>query len=594
MGKFLKLLKVTSYTVTLALISGVTNAKNVALIIGIDHYSDKMTEDLHGAVNDAQSMHAVLTEYWNFYPNDITMLVDEQATQANIINALNELKDKSSAGDEVVIFLSGHGTSIHDPEFGNVFKNALSGSSGAFVPTDYDSKIAQELFKQGKYDKVLKNHLITGQYHIKPVLLDLEKDRHITAIIDACYSQNSARINKGGYAVKTPGFILSNINNSDNIILNTTEEMIEEPYPYRNVVTISASGKIEKASEIQKKDITKNPSLTYDGKPHGLFTDALIRILTGEIDASGSDGILSYIEINEALQKQVQTYPKNEQTTHIQPWISDTQSNEALKRPLFNQHRKLARLTDSNLDDMDNLDDIENLDDIDINVSYIKPLRINIVNGKQEILDNIDSTIFEVVDSGLFDFKIDKSANGWILSTGSGDKITSTSDIRVIRKRINAEYWLKKLRESVEDKANLQFSIIPELAGNTFYAQDKIKIATRIDKPSVLLIFNISNDGSIQLLYPNTMKENFIHQANSLTTIPEDDFIKVLPPYGFEKMVAVSLSSPITKQELKQVTRLSTENGYDIYSNPVVKLADIIQNYGTDIYELNVNTYAKK
>lgn len=76
-----------------------------ALCIGINNYPGTQM-DLQGCVNDANDWAAVLAGR-GF---KVTRLLDDQATKAAMVKAMNELIGKAGKGDSLVITFSGHGT----------------------------------------------------------------------------------------------------------------------------------------------------------------------------------------------------------------------------------------------------------------------------------------------------------------------------------------------------------------------------------------------------------------------------------------------------------------------------------------------------
>jgi len=79
-------------------------AKN-ALCIGINNYPGTHM-DLQGCVNDANDWALALGER-GF---KVAKLLDDQATKAAMVKAMNDLIGKASKGDSLVITFSGHGT----------------------------------------------------------------------------------------------------------------------------------------------------------------------------------------------------------------------------------------------------------------------------------------------------------------------------------------------------------------------------------------------------------------------------------------------------------------------------------------------------
>jgi len=101
-----------------------------ALFVGINYVEDPAAI-LKGCVDDVQNMAAVLTTYYGYTPDNITMLYDTSSdpsqapTKANILAALQALAADSAQCDSIWFHYSGHGTPL------------TGGSGSAIVPVDY-------------------------------------------------------------------------------------------------------------------------------------------------------------------------------------------------------------------------------------------------------------------------------------------------------------------------------------------------------------------------------------------------------------------------------------------------------------------------
>ncbi|MEC5156406.1 caspase family protein [Chryseobacterium sp. MP_3.2] len=82
-----------------------------ALIIGVG-------EDLPATTADAIAINTILSDPENggYLPENITILVEKDATKEHIISALDELmlKSKSQKNFTVIIYYSGHGLQVPD------------------------------------------------------------------------------------------------------------------------------------------------------------------------------------------------------------------------------------------------------------------------------------------------------------------------------------------------------------------------------------------------------------------------------------------------------------------------------------------------
>lgn len=96
---------------------GTGHGNRWALLIGINRYPLLAPRyQLKGCVNDVQLMSAVLRDNFGFPPQNVTALLDEEATREGILSALDGLVGRVSGGDVVVVFYSGHGSQMTDRE----------------------------------------------------------------------------------------------------------------------------------------------------------------------------------------------------------------------------------------------------------------------------------------------------------------------------------------------------------------------------------------------------------------------------------------------------------------------------------------------
>ena len=146
-----------------------------ALLIGINVYPhmppDKQLSD---ARQDALAMKEFLVEHWNFPSSDIRLLLDRDATKARIMDALyNWLPSASRPGDRVVVFFSGHGTSVRD-----VSGDEADGKDEAFSPSDSSRS-------RGVAGLVLDDEIAAAFSRLS--------GRQILLIADSCHSGTVAR-----------------------------------------------------------------------------------------------------------------------------------------------------------------------------------------------------------------------------------------------------------------------------------------------------------------------------------------------------------------------------------------------------------------
>jgi metacaspase-1 len=128
-----------------------------ALLIGINDYPDPANR-LDGCVNDVFLMSQILQES-TFRPDEIRVVLDDRATAKGILDRLHWLLDGTKAGDERVLFYSGHGAQI--PAYGS--QDEVDHIDECLVPYDFDwsperaiiDKQFVEFYSQLPYDSLL-------------------------------------------------------------------------------------------------------------------------------------------------------------------------------------------------------------------------------------------------------------------------------------------------------------------------------------------------------------------------------------------------------------------------------------------------------
>jgi hypothetical protein len=146
-----------------------------ALCVGVNKFLS-VGEDLKGCVNDANKWRDVLVDL-GF---NVTLLLDEQATKANILKHLNVLRNTSVFGDEVVYINSSHGTKLLD-------KNG-----------DEEDGYDEALYV---YDGAIRDD------DLRVIFNGFNLGVHLTVIFDTCFSKSATRVVKTEEKYRKPRFI---------------------------------------------------------------------------------------------------------------------------------------------------------------------------------------------------------------------------------------------------------------------------------------------------------------------------------------------------------------------------------------------------
>lgn len=237
-------------------------ARIMAVVIGINAYP--RVRPLKYAVNDAKAFYDYLTRK-NLVPaENITLLLDEQATLGRLRSVLGtQLKSKTSKDDMVIIFFAGHGATERDgtsPDGDGLEKYIL--------PVDVDPK---DLYATA-----------LPMAEIARIFSRIKSER-LVFIADACYSGAS-----GGRSIGIEGTRAS-----------LSDAFMDRVAAGKGRVILAASS----ANEVSVED---------DGLGHGIFTHCLIEGLNGKAD-SDADRYVTVDEIYRYLSEQVPARSGQEQ-----------------------------------------------------------------------------------------------------------------------------------------------------------------------------------------------------------------------------------------------------------------------------------------
>jgi len=499
-------------------------AQKYALLIGISQYP---VRQLSGPINDALAMQQVLIENWGFQRDKITVLLDKQGTRENILSNVSKLYAKTSRGDFVVIYLSGHGTSALDQS-----QNLpLPTTSGAFIPYDIDNLSS---------DKEIVEKLIIGRRDLRPLLTQLDKGgRNVFVVIDACFSGNTVR-DKQAFPLK--GLSIDDLRSAKHSNgqteashwLQNTSSHSNEKFPYRNIYYLSAASENEAASDIPPRLLAIHP--TIDGRPHGAFTDSLLRILNEEISADiNQDGKITYAELKTSVRNLMRLRGFNHTPQGLPPLAED--DFNLANRVVFERKKVRASLAHS-----DNNKIINNY-----------PLKFNRSDNSIPVLasNNIASSLrnklrnntdISLVKSNYL-LEIDASDNNILIKTNAGDQITSLPSTdskgldRVIRQQISID---KLTNGPYQQSFDLDVNFSGVGRGSTIVEGQDIGISARASENAYYLIVNINTEGMFNILYPANEIELRLIKAYATLDLP--NFGKPQAPFGREYIIVYAFA----------------------------------------------------
>ncbi|MGO9993268.1 MAG: DUF4384 domain-containing protein [Steroidobacteraceae bacterium] len=540
------------------LVCHVSAARNVALLVAVGQFSDPQmkSQQLLGPAADIESMQQALSGHWGFAPKDLLALRDQDATHDRILAEISALEQRSEPGDTVLIYFSGHGTSANAEE--NSFD--LPYATGAWVPYDLDfSSLA-----------AAKRTLIIGRRDLVPLLKRLDQGgRWVVVVSDSCYS---------GQVVRSFGQTFSH---SRYLPLTTRDLGVAQvaampaarppppPYPYQHVVLLSGASDSEQGADIATPQLLRQAP-TLDGKYHGAFTDAFLRLLDGKL----LPGAFNYSQGREAM-------------------------NTFLEREHFAQHPQLLPAIAEDPQDVGSNPFLGM--QMAAGQSAAPPLahdatvhlRLDAVSaalrGKVEHLSGV-----AVVDRDN-DLTLRERGGKAELVGAAGDPIVSTTaaDPNLVR-RIAAQAWMNRILPASRDSLGLRAETTPGSRGNTFVQCESFAFEVRLRKPAYVMLLDLDPQGNFTVLYPTRASERQIVAGGAPKAIPgadPKDQILVIPPFGTDQVAVLAFEQqPAFFAELTGAERFAADGGRaEVLAKGLANAAGAI-----DVQQIDVHTYPGK
>ena len=155
-----------------------------ALVVGIGRFKDSTIPRLQYAAKDAKDVAALLADpkHGNFDPANITVLTDEQATRAAILNAMQQIFLQAKEEDLVVTYVSSHGSQAEQGR----------GLGGIGYIVTYDANV--------------KNLWVDGlEYKDFAKKATMIKARRKVTFLDTCYSGEASGRGEKALAIEGGG-----------------------------------------------------------------------------------------------------------------------------------------------------------------------------------------------------------------------------------------------------------------------------------------------------------------------------------------------------------------------------------------------------
>jgi hypothetical protein len=427
---------------------------------------------------------------------------------------------KSHAGDEIFIYFSGHGTSALDAGLGL----PIPDGSGAFAP--FDATLSGS-------DAV--KSLLVGRLDLRPLFEELDRGgRKLWIVSDSCYSAALVRSvgNEGLPKRSLPALDRGDVAQ----YLKMRERAVShvksgQPYPYRHAVFLAAAAEGETAKDIPTAYLDKYP--TIDGRPHGTLTDALLRVLKGQLPADfDGNGTVSLDELHQAVGQFMAQRGYGHTPQGLPSVMEDT--GGLASRSLL-QAKGLGGVT------VARPSFAQDIPKLQVDISALPA-------GLQSTLPTLPLVQWSATNA---DLKLTASAKVIRMFNVSGDMISELklADHVALVGQLQQLAWTQRmdLLARKNRRAVLRAEIEPAFMGGNFLIGDKLHFTLRSDRAAKILLINADSAGKVSVLYPYAFNELGVVESNKKLSIPgesPDDQILVKEPFGMDVQLVFAFDQP--------------------------------------------------
>jgi hypothetical protein len=503
------------------LICSIATARNVALLVAVGQFRDPQLKaaQLLGTTADLDSVQQALIGHWGFDLTDVRTLRDQDATQERILAEISALEQRTAPGDTVLIYFSGHGTSANDENN----RYDLPYATGAWVPYDIDLSSPASA----------KHTLVIGRRDLVPRLQRLDQGgRWVVVVSDSCYSGQVVRsIGQTHSASRYLPLITRDLGVAR---VNPTAGVRPPPppYPYQHVLLLSGASDSETGADISSAQALQQAP-TVDGKYHGAFTDAFLRLLDGQL----LPGTFNYAQGREAMTTFLEHYglPQHPQ---LLPAIAEDPQDIG-SSPFLGMRVSAApgsalaqgsAVAPSN--HVASSGSVAAARDATVHVrleAVSAVLRASIANLSGVAIVDRDGDLTLRQSSGQV--QLLGPAGDPILSTAAGDP--------TLVKRIAAQVWLNRALPVGPDSLGLRAETDPGSRGNTFVQCESFVFEVRLQKAAYVMLLDLDPQGNLSVLYPTRASERQIVASGAPRAVPSadpKDHILVTAPFGSDQV----------------------------------------------------------
>ena len=453
-----------------------------ALVIGIDHYATR--RNLRGAVADARDVEQALRKGG---VRDLTVLIDAEATRAQVLTAIDHLLTGAREGDLIFISFAGHGA--QSPE-------RIKGSD----PDGVDEVFVLQRFDDHGTDtaeRVLDKEINVWLKRIE------KKGAYTLFLADTCHGGGLTRgvdLRAGELSYRQTAISIAPLDDALTPVSTDVDRMLQ-PEEFDRVTFLAAADKW-----------TKAPELRIEGQAtlRGALSYSVARALEGAASRSG-DGKTTRRELFEYARQVVQQYSQSRQVIYTEP----NRRTDLMDSVVFKRAGAAGQPQPS---------PAETRTEMTVRIAILKGSAADLAGvepyaAKMELVgkDQQPDLVWDAAGGDVVSALGDIVARG-IARHDIGDVIDRTAAVMAIAKL--SEGRPQRIALLPDDKQHHRGETI------TFSAEDV--------QDKWIILFNIASDGTVQFLFPK--KSDKVPSDTATLKLPD---IIVGSPFGADHVVAI-------------------------------------------------------
>ena len=495
------------------------SARTYGLVIGVDDYQH--LPSLNGAVNDARDIASALRASG---VNDVTMLLDRDATREAIFQAWNNIVAKARLGDTVVFSYAGHGGQERE----RVQGSEEDGLDEVFLLSGFKADAS------GNGQRIIDdeiNKLFTDARHLK-----------IVFIADSCHSGTMTR----SFDERTGG-AKTRLGNYGDIV----DDQLPEPDTTAATLDPELMDNVVFFGAVQDHEVALE--FPIDGQSRGALSYSFARAIRGHADQDG-DSVIGTRELEIYLVEKVRTMSEGRQFPQMVPRGQPTE----IEFPVPNANPAATQNTQTTQNTEPTGEPVQQAP-ADTQNAPADPSTTQNTAATQNEGGSIRIAVLGTNDGDALAERLrdtiaaPKEVADLIWDTASGEIISSSGDIvarlgpgtnpHPVQPVVNKWLLLRELGTHAESQP---LSLRIDAGNQTHRDGAQLSILLNGHQHEHLTLFNLAVDGTVQFLVPWPSHADKNYHGKVWPDRPFEFALRVSEPYGADHLVALTSATKIT------------------------------------------------